>query len=43
VCRFVEATGRRAVIGQIEDLPALIAGTAGTQVEGDGAEVEYRG
>ena len=43
VCRFVEATGRRAVIGQIEDLPALIAGTAGTQIEGDGAEVEYAG
>ncbi|MEO8092102.1 MAG: carbamate kinase [bacterium] len=43
VCRFVEATGRRAVIGQIEDLSALIAGTAGTQVEGAGAEVEFRG
>jgi carbamate kinase len=32
VCRFVEATGRRAAIGALEDLPALIAGDAGTQV-----------
>jgi carbamate kinase len=43
VCRFVETTGGRAAIGQLGDLPALIAGTAGTQVEGDGADVEYRG
>ena len=42
-CRFVETTGRRAAIGQIEDLPALIAGKAGTQVERDGADVEYLG
>ena len=32
VCRFVETTGKRAAIGQMEELPALIAGTAGTQV-----------
>jgi len=31
-CRFVEATGRRAAIGRLEDLPDLIAGEAGTQV-----------
>ncbi len=33
VCRFVEATGRRAAIGRLEDLAGLIEGTAGTQVE----------
>lgn len=32
VCRFVEATGGRAAIGRLEDLPGLIDGTAGTQV-----------
>lgn len=31
-CRFVDATGGRAVIGALDELPALIAGTAGTQV-----------
>lgn len=32
VCRFVEATGGRAAIGALDALPALIAGTAGTQI-----------
>jgi carbamate kinase len=32
VCRFVEATGRRAAIGRLEDIPGLIEGVAGTQV-----------
>lgn len=36
VCRFVEATGRRAAIGRLEDIPALIEGGAGTQVTMDG-------
>lgn len=31
-CRFVEQAGGRAAIGQLDDLPALIAGNAGTQV-----------
>lgn len=35
VCRFVEATGKRAAIGALEDLPALIDGTAGTQIRAD--------
>jgi carbamate kinase len=35
VCRFVEATGRRAVIGRLEDLAGLIEGTAGTQIRAD--------
>lgn len=32
VCRFVEATGHRATIGRLEDVAALIDGTAGTQI-----------
>ena len=32
VCRFVEHTGKRAAIGRLEDLGALVEGTAGTQV-----------
>ncbi len=31
-CRFVERTGRRAVIGALEDALALAAGTAGTEI-----------
>ena len=41
VCRFVETTGHRAAIGRLEDLSELICGTAGTQVEGEGADVEH--
>jgi carbamate kinase len=42
VCRFAESSEHRAAIGQLADLPALIAGTAGTQVERGGGDVEYR-
>lgn len=31
-CAFVRATGHRAAIGALEDLPGIIAGTAGTSV-----------
>jgi carbamate kinase len=31
-CRFVELTGRTASIGALADLPAVVAGTTGTQV-----------
>lgn len=41
-CRFVEATGRRAAIGRLEDIPALIAGTAGTQIAAGGPPVTLR-
>jgi carbamate kinase len=34
-CRFVEATGKRAAIGRLEDMPGLIDGIAGTQIGGD--------
>ncbi len=32
VCDFVEATGRTAAIGALHDLPAILAGRAGTSV-----------
>lgn len=31
-CRFVEATGRRAVIGDLGDAPAIVRGEAGTRI-----------
>lgn len=41
VCRFVERTGRRAVIGSLEGLTGMLDGSAGTQVHPDGPDVEY--
>lgn len=41
VCRFVEATGRRAAIGSLEQITGLLDGTAGTQVLPDADGVEY--
>jgi carbamate kinase len=41
VCRFVERTGGRAVIGRFDQLDELIAGTAGTQVRAHGPAVDY--
>lgn len=40
-CRFVERTGGRAVIGSLDELGALLAGRAGTQIRADGPEIEY--
>ena len=37
-CEFVLATGRRAVIGSLDQIEAMLAGTAGTQVCIDGAD-----
>ena len=31
-CRFVEATGRRAAIGALDEIEEIVDGTAGTQV-----------
>ena len=31
-CRFVEATGRVAVIGALDEIDAILAGKAGTRV-----------
>ncbi len=41
VCRFVERTGGRAVIGSLGETVALLDGRAGTQVRPDGPELEY--
>jgi carbamate kinase len=35
VSQFVQATGKRAVIGSLHEIEALIAGTAGTQIYAD--------
>ena len=35
VCEFVKASGKRAVIGSLNQLEAMLAGDAGTQVVGD--------
>ncbi len=32
-CDFARATGRPAVIGQLADIEALVAGTAGTRID----------
>lgn len=36
VCEFVRATGKRAVIGSLGQIEAMLAGTTGTQVCRDG-------
>jgi carbamate kinase len=41
VCRFVERTGGRGAIGSLEQLEQMLEGRAGTQVQPDGAELEY--
>ncbi len=40
-CRFVETTGRRAVIGRLEDAPDLLAGDRGTVIEHRPARSTY--
>jgi carbamate kinase len=37
-CRFAETTGGRAAIGSLAELPALLAGSSGTQVQGNQPE-----
>jgi carbamate kinase len=41
VCRFVERTGGRGVIGSLDEIDKLLSGRAGTQVLRDGAELTY--
>jgi carbamate kinase len=41
VCRFVERTGARAVIGSLARIDELLGGRAGTQVLPDGPELQY--
>jgi len=40
-CRFASATGRRAAIGALADLSAIVAGTAGTTIEASEASLVY--
>jgi carbamate kinase len=37
-CAFVLATGKRAVIGTLDQIGGIWAGQAGTQVSADGAD-----
>ena len=41
VCRFVERTGGRGVIGSLDQIDQLLAGRAGTQVLPDGPAIGY--
>lgn len=41
VCRFAERSGARAAIGSLEQLQGLLDGSAGTQVQANGPEIEY--
>jgi carbamate kinase len=40
--RFVEATGRRAAIGSLEDIDEIVDGRAGTTVVPERSEKEER-
>ena len=40
VCKFVRATGRKAVIGSLYELDKILEGTSGTFIE-DGSQLEY--
>ncbi|WP_026873015.1 carbamate kinase [Inquilinus limosus] len=40
-CRFARATGKRACIGSLKDLSAMIAGTAGTTVTLEEGGIQY--
>jgi carbamate kinase len=40
-CLFVERTGRRAVIGSLDQIDELLSGRAGTEVLADGPELQY--
>ena len=37
-CRFVEASGKRAVIGSLDQIEAMLSGSAGTQITMDGQD-----
>ena len=37
-CRFVQASGRRAVIGSLDQIEAMLSGNAGTQITMDGKD-----
>jgi carbamate kinase len=39
-CRFAEASGKSAAIGALKDLPAILAGKAGTTVSLAASDIE---
>jgi carbamate kinase len=40
-CRFVEETGKRAAIGALKDLAAILRGEAGTTITATATEIEW--
>ena len=40
-CHFAEATGKRAAIGALKDLPAILAGRAGTTITSAASSIEW--
>ena len=40
-CHFAEATGKRAAIGALKDLPAILRGEAGTTITMEGRAIEW--
>ena len=40
-CQFAERTGKAAAIGALKDLPAIVAGNAGTTVTGRASAIEW--
>lgn len=42
-CRFARATGKRAAIGELAQLGAILAGTAGTTIDCAAAGIEHAG
>ncbi len=40
-CRFAEVTGKRAAIGSLGDLPAIVRGEAGTTVDAGASQVQW--
>jgi carbamate kinase len=42
-CNFVRMTGKKAAIGALRDLSAVIAGTAGTTISAESANIQFAG
>jgi carbamate kinase len=40
-CHFAEATGKTAAIGALKDLPAILAGKAGTTITTAASAIEW--
>ena len=40
-CRFAELTGKRAMIGALADLAAMLRGEAGTTIDASASQIEW--